>query len=230
MVSQINKPILGTVPLIGMLLGILHNFFYWYSLGVNYFSFVGFQEIFVSAVQPIVYAFLIFFVITLFYYFVVRFLVGEEAMTSALNRQFYRKKNRLEILLLAMAFGGLAYLLSYFMEWIYLFSYLIIFFTIMVTPLFVRTLKFYGAVKRDLNFFEVYLIGVLIISSIFVCFIGYRSAYVVKNGSVGTYFEEKKELGRYSGNVGEYFVFYQDSGDLFFLKRSEVSSFTFIKD
>lgn len=229
MVNQINKPILGILPLIGMLLGMLHNFFYWQTLGVNYFSFVGFQEIFVSAVEPIIYAFLIFFIITLFYYFIARFLVGEEALTSALNNQIYKRKNRLEILILASGLGGLAYLLSYFTEWIYLFSYLIIFLAILITPLFVRALKFYGAIKRDLNFFEVYLIGVLVISSMFVCFIGYRSAYTIKNGSVGAYFEGKEEVGRYTGNVGDYFVFYKDSGDLYFLKRSKVSSFTLIK-
>jgi len=228
--NSAGKSILGVMPLIGMFLGILHNFFYWGTFGVNYFSFVGFQEIFVSSIQPIVYTFLAFFVVTVVYYFIIRFFAGEDVFSKLMFLDLPSIKTRLQVLIVLFVLGVLSALYGHMKGWMYFYLYVSMFSALMMTSLLVRAMKFYKLVDRDFNSYEVCLIGLLLLITVYICFVGHRSAHFIKNGSVGVYFEESKGYGRYSGVVGDYFVFYQESGSLFFLPKNDVGSFTLVEE
>lgn len=227
--SSLNKASLGYITIFGMALGILHNYFYWSYLGVNYFSFVGFQEVFVSAVKPIVYVFLIFLVVAIVYFSIVQVIFNNGRSGSEASFLGLEKRSVIAVAVLSFFVLSSSAIILYYYESIYAYLYVGMFASVLVVSGLRRVLIFYGMLTRDLNLYEQYFLVMILSATVFVCFLGYRSAYEIENNELGWYFEENIEYGRYSGIVGEYFVFYRKSGDLYFLPRSSVDGFTLTK-
>lgn len=217
------------VPVLGFVLGVLYQYFYWSTLGLSYFSYVSLDEVITSSIAPITYTSILLLVVmgvsSLLYDVFGRF------SKSTFSHAFMVISDNRVVFSCALALVSIIHIIFYYfyVGEIYIYWIFAIYFSVLISISICG--RVYHDVSGKLEMKAVFtgFIALILIMGSTISFFGYRAAYSLMHGSTYVYFEGREDFGRYAGLVGDNHVFYKEDGSLFLRRLDSLESYTMMR-